>query len=71
MSRVPPQVPPPSLLYTDASLTCWDAHLLDLTTAGVWSHGEKELLERKVVLLALNAFLDRITGATMPQSWCS
>ena len=37
-SGIPLQVPPTSLLlYTDASLTGWGAHLLNLTTAEIWS----------------------------------
>ena len=53
------QVSPPFLLlFTDACLTGWGAHLLDLTVAGVWSQEEKELpinvLKMKVVCLALD-----------------
>ena len=44
LSRVPLQVPPPSLLlYTDASLTGWGTHLLNLTVAGVWFRKERDL----------------------------
>ena len=57
-------MPSPSLLlFTDASLTGWGTHL-DLTAAGVWSREKKGLhiniLERKAVVLALNAFLDTL-----------
>ena len=69
MSGVPLQVPPLSfLLFTDASLTCWGAHLLDLPAAGVWPQEEKELhiniLEMKVVVLALNT-LNSATGESV------
>ena len=30
-------------LYSDASLTSWDTHLLDLTTASIWSRDERDL----------------------------
>ena len=60
-------MPPPSLfLFTDASLAGWGAHLLDSTAVGVWSWEEKKLhsniLEMKVVHLALEAFLDTVAG---------
>ena len=38
--------------YTDASLTCWGAHLLNLTAASVLS---------QEVILALNTFLDQVS----------
>ena len=39
--NVPLQAPPPFLLlHTDASLSGWGAHLLDLTALGVWSQEE-------------------------------
>ena len=50
---------------THGSVTSWDAHLQDLTMAGVWSR-EKALHinipEIKAVQLALNAFLTRVLG---------
>ena len=63
---VPLQVPLPSLLlHTDASLSGWGAHLLDLTTAWVWSCKERALhiniLEMKAVVLALVAFLPQLS----------
>ena len=60
---------PPLLMYTDALLTGWGAYRLDLTVAGVWSCGEKEfhinVFEMMAVILALNAFLDRLTGESV------
>ena len=62
MSGVPLQVPAPSLLYTDTSMTDWDAHLLYLTAAGVQSWEEDffyiSMSEVKAIQMALNAFLD-------------
>ena len=55
-SGIPLQVPPPSLLFTDAAVAGWGAYLLDLTAVGVWSREEKEfhlnVLEMKAVHLA-------------------
>ena len=67
MSGVPLQVPPPSqLLYTDASLSGWGAHLLDLTASGVWSAEESSMhinvIEMKAVSLALAASLPQLSG---------
>ena len=57
---------PSLLLYTDVSLSGWGGHLLDLTTAGVWSQEEQVLhiniMEMGVVILALNAFLHQAAG---------
>ena len=64
----PPDVPFLSspLLYSNALMISWGAHLQDLMAAGVWSQEERELhinvLEMKVVWLALNAFLSTILG---------
>ena len=67
---IPLQVPPPSLLYTNASMTCWGAHLQDLTPAGVWSQKEEKklciiLLEMKAVQLPPIAFLPRVLGESV------
>ena len=66
-SRVPLHVLPPSLLlYTDASVTGWGTYLFDLTADDVLPREEKNLhisfLEMKVVILALNAYLDQVLG---------
>ena len=60
LSRPPPEM----LLFTDASLEGWGAHLQELTASGKWSPAEKglhiNLLEMKAVLMALHAFQDRL-----------
>ena len=57
---------PPSLLYTDVSLTGWGSHLEDITRRETLSPEEKEpilnISEMEAVLLVLNAFLDRVLG---------
>ena len=62
---VPLSCPPPEmLLFTDASLEGWGAHLQELTASGRWSQAERDLhinlLEMKAVLMALHAFQDRL-----------
>ena len=57
----------PSLsFYTDASLSGWEAHLLDLTASGVWSEEESlyhiNILEMRAVELALAPFLPQLQG---------
>ena len=42
-SGAPLQVPPPLLLFTDASWAGWRAHLQFLTAVGIWSSVEKDL----------------------------
>ena len=57
-------MPPLSLLYTSATQTGWEAHLQDLTAAGLCTEEERELhisvLEMKVVQLTVDALKDRI-----------
>ena len=67
---VPLQVPPLSLsLYTDASLSGWRAHLMDLTASWVWSEEETQehiiVLEVRAVALALAAFLPQLSGQSV------
>ena len=61
--------PPSPLLYTNASFLWWDADLLDLTAASVWSQKEQNLhinvLEIKAVILAFNTFLDQVPGQSV------
>lgn len=61
--------PPEMLLFTDASLEGWGAHLHELTASGRWSPQEAKLhinlLEMKAVLMALHAFQDRLLGHTV------
>ena len=68
-SGIPHQLPHPSLPYTNASVTGWGTHLRDFIAARVWSREEKELyinvLDMKLVQLALNAFLPRILGESV------
>ena len=57
--------PAPDLhLYSDASCSGWDAHLLDQHVSGVWPDQEKllhiNLLEMKALFLGLQAFRDVI-----------
>ena len=64
------QVPPPSLLlFTDAPLSGWGAHLLDLTASRVWSQEERFLhinvLEMWAVVLALAAFFPQLCGQSV------
>ena len=58
--------PPEMLLFSDASLEGWGAHLQDLVASGVWSETDRHLhinlLEMRAVLLALQAFQDRLMG---------
>ena len=78
-SGVPLQMPPPSLLYTNTSMTGWGTYLLTRTAAGIWFQKEKDLhinvSEMKVIQLALNTFLDDQRGSwscwwtTMLLSW--
>ena len=60
---------PALLLYTNASLTDWGTHPLKLAVAGVWSLKCREfyikVLEMKLVILALNALLDRLEGESV------
>ena len=70
MFCVPLQVPPPSLLlHTNESLSGWEAHMLDLTTLGVWSQEESSLhisvLEMKAVVLPLAVFLPHLSGESV------
>ena len=57
---------PELLLFTDASLEGWGAHILDLKASGKWSLQESSLqinlLEMKAVLMALHAFQDCLVG---------
>ena len=58
---VPLQVLPLSLLlFTDQPRTSWDAHLQDLTTAGIWTKENSDfhicILEMKAVQLALHVW---------------
>ena len=61
--------PPELLLFTDASLEGWGAHVLDLQASGKWSPQESalhiNLLEMKAVLMALHAFQDRLIGQSV------
>ena len=61
--------PPFLLLCTNTSFLWWDAHLLDLTAASVWSQKEQNLhinvLEIKAVILAFNTFLDQVSGQSV------
>ena len=59
--------PAPDLhLYSDASSSGWDAHLLDQNVSGVWSDQEKllhiNLLEMKALFLGLQAFQEDVSG---------
>ena len=58
--------PPEMLLFTDASLEGWGAHLQEMVASGVWSETEQNLhinlLEMRAVLLALQAFQERLMG---------
>ena len=57
-------LPPELLLYSDASLVGWGAHLLDQHVSGLWTEQERQehinLLELKAVYLALQAFQHRV-----------
>ena len=63
------QSPPDMLLFTDASLKGWGAHLDDLQAAGLWTPSERDLhinmLELKAVWLGLKAFQDYVQGKTV------
>ena len=64
---IPLSTPPPDLmLFTDASLQGWGAHLDDLQAAGLWSSQDKELhinmLELKAVWLGLQHFQGILDG---------
>ena len=58
--------PPEMLLFSDASLEGWGAHLQELVASGVWSDDDRNLhinlLEMRAVQLALQAFQDRLMG---------
>ena len=59
--------PSPSLFwYTNASLSDWGVHLLELTASGVWSEEESvehiNMLEMKAVALVLAALLHQLLG---------
>ena len=58
--------PPEMLLFSDASLDGWGAHLQELVASGVWTETDQglhiNLLEMRAVLLALQAFQDRLMG---------
>ena len=53
-------------LYSDASCSGWDAHLLDQHVSGLWSYQEKllhiNLLEMKALFLGLQVFLEDVIG---------
>ena len=53
-------------LYSDASCSGWDAHLLDQHVSGVWSDQEKllhiNLFEMKALFLGLQAFREDVIG---------
>ena len=64
---VPLMSPPPTmLLFTDASLRGWGAHLEDLVASGVWSEADQDLhiniLELRAVWFALQSFQERLMG---------
>ena len=64
---VPLMYPPPTmLLFTDASLNGWGAHLEELVASGVWTGTDRNLhiniLEMRAVWLALLAFQERLMG---------
>ena len=70
MPGVPLHVLPLSLsLYIDTSLSGWGAHLLNLTTSGVWSEEESQghinVLEMRAVELALVSFLPQLAGQSV------
>ena len=58
--------PPTMLLFTDASLRGWGAHLEDLVASGVWSEADQDLhiniLELRAVWFALQSFQERLMG---------
>ena len=69
-SGVPLKAPPPDMvLFSDASMLGWGAHLLDQFVSGLWSEQEKQwhinLLELQAVYLALQSFQDRVAGQSI------
>ena len=60
---------PDMLLYSDASLSGWEAHLLDQFVSGSWTEQESKehinLLDLKAVFLALQAFQHRVVGQSV------
>ena len=71
LQRGEPYRPPPSqvTVVTDASLSGWGAHVLDLSTSALWSPEESSqhinLLELRVIRLALRSFLPSLHGTSV------